>query len=252
MDSMTIAQIIEEENRLALSAKDRGIFNDFALAGIELVASNFGALPGPYFLFAAEIAAMRKHAVLAYLSALRLHRTQCALNLRIMLEFNSIALFALSSPDPAQIIGPDFGAEAPRVEDKTKTRAFAWLTREFPRLNARIRKAKRALDEWEAHGGIHPAGMTFDFDQIGDSFYNATFFDRNELIDYAALSLLQVGDFSIGVMQSILEVNKSLAVLEIRPETESRLAQLERLGARAMEAARRPGGPFASVSSQEL
>ena len=152
--SISLPEIIAEEHRLALAAgQDHSRLHEFTTRGLSLIANDNFTIDKSRYIFAACMAAVRKHVILAYLSAVRRHRAQCALNLRIMLEYACAALFALGEPNEAKVIGsqPD---GSPLTQDRTKERAYKWLVKHHGEVSARFKTARDGISKFEAHGGI--------------------------------------------------------------------------------------------------
>ena len=145
--------------------------------------------------------------ILAYLSAVRRHRAQCALNLRIMLEYACVALFALGEPDEAKVIGSEPDG-SPLMQDRTKERAYKWLDKHHVEVSARFKKAKVGISKFEAHGGVIGTGAVFDWDRLGGDEFYASFFDEGG-IEMVHVSLWQIGNFSMGVMSALVIVNRT-------------------------------------------
>ena len=75
--------------------------------------------------FGRLFALMKKHHMLAFLSALRLHRVQAMLNLRQVLEAGAGAAYAIANPDVRDFVDIDaFGIMDPlKADEKTLSMA---------------------------------------------------------------------------------------------------------------------------------
>ena len=246
----TMAEIIDKEHSLAADAPvkyDR--LHEFSVRALDLLVSDFGTVKRSHRLFAAEMAIMRKHAILAYLSAVRRHRGQCALNLRIMLEYASVACYALAEPDDCKIIGTDNDGKLIR-DDKTKERSFKWMNVNYPKPSAIFKLNRDAFNKYEAHGGVLGTRGVFDWGQEGGEVFEMTFFDEGEP-DLVPLSLWQVGDFAMGVLATLLEVNSSYKTITLYQGVGDQFNMVTRLAHSVLNELKAPGGVFQFIDVDE-
>ena len=97
----TLEEIVESERSMFLDGEARyGRHFRYALAAtMHLSLCIVSVDPDRWDTFGRLFSLMKKHHMLAFLSALRLHRVQAMLNLRQVLEAGAGAAYAIENPD---------------------------------------------------------------------------------------------------------------------------------------------------------
>lgn len=163
---------------------------------------------------------MKKQHMLAFLSALRLHKVQAMLNLRQVLEAGAAAAYAIANPDVHDFVDIDqFGIMDPS-QDLTNRR-YRWLNEYYPAKSSWIKETKGQINVQTAHANIISGDSTFRVADGGD-WVSTTFFDVEDeyfvktdiwLISSVAITLM---DFFFGVADDAARSGR--AVMEFRPD----------------------------------
>src|SRR5262249_12154339 len=97
----TVEEIIESERDPVLTADQR--YGDYSRHASEcslFLSRCIRSVDRDRMMFARFLSLLKKHHMLALLSALRLHKVQTMMNLRQVLEAGAAAAFAISNPEP--------------------------------------------------------------------------------------------------------------------------------------------------------
>jgi hypothetical protein len=162
---------------------------------------------------------MKKHHTLAFLSALRLHKVQAMVNLRLVLEAGAGAAYAIASPDIRGFADIDaFGI----MESKKLSKQYKWLKDHYPEASKDIEDIKKQINDQNAHANIISAHATFLADPATE-VVALPFFDVEDermvqtdlwRISRAAITLM---DLFYGVTKDVaLEIGRS--VVDFRPD----------------------------------
>ena len=164
---------------------------------------------------------MKKQHMLAFLSALRLHKVQAMLNLRQVLEAGAAAAYAIANPDVRDFVDIDpFNIMDP--SQKLTKKRYRWLDENYPAGSKWIAATKDRINNETAHANlvsadaIYRAGQTADvadlpFFDIEDEYFVQT---NLWLISSVAITLM---DLFYGETEGVARA-KGRSVLEFRPD----------------------------------
>jgi hypothetical protein len=163
----TFEELVDSERSLVLSAEARygkyylnaracSIFVSRSIESVEL---------SHHDTFGRFFAQLKKHQMLALLSAVRLHKVQSMMNLRQVLEAGAAAAFAIANPEMHHFVDTDENGLVDPLRNSPKS-AIAGLTNTFQPVLRRSRRKKSLSTEphcWQlSHRsqpsiGRHPA-----------------------------------------------------------------------------------------------
>ena len=150
---------------------------------------------------------MKKHHMLAFLSALRLHKVQAMLNLRHVLEAGAGAAYAIANPDVRGFADIDaFGIMDP---SKKLSKHYKWLNDNYPNKSKWIAETKGQINNQTAHANIVSADATFRGGQTED-VVDLPFFDA-EHKDLVQADLRLISIVAITLMDLFYGVTKDVA-----------------------------------------
>src|SRR5271166_5765128 len=194
---------------------------------------------------------MKKQHMLAFLSALRLHKVQAMLNLRQVLEAGAGAAYAIANPNIRDFADIDaFGIMDP--SQKLAGKRYRWLRENYPEASKRIEDIKKEINDQNAHANIVSADATFRVGHTKD-IVDLPFFDVEDEY-FVKADLWRIGSAAITLMDLFYGVTESVAratgqsVLEFRPDfpntieglvAESNALQREIIGSDRYKAAMR-------------
>ena len=204
-DNYTLEDLINKEQDLALSAGTaHGEYFTHAVQMITLLNNMVLSIDIPTrFLFVAFLSQVKKHIVLALLSAVRRHHVQTGMNLRQVLEASGWAAYALAFEDLSlfQVVGPN-GLEVP---DRLKGAMHSWLATNYPVKSQEMRRLKDQINKSVAHANIAYAFQTFNLGKDKPGFVT-TYFDGED--DFRIKTdLLMIANFTMGILQLFSTVN---------------------------------------------
>jgi hypothetical protein len=164
---------------------------------------------------------MKKHHMLAFLSALRLHKVQAMMDLRHVLEAGAAAAYAILNPDIHDFVEVDpFGIMDP--SQKLTRNRYGWLNENYPDKSKWISETKDRINNQTAHANIISADSTFRMED-GDGRAATSFFDIEDeyfakadlwLISSAAITLM---DLFYGVANGVAQAT-GRSVVEFRAD----------------------------------
>ena len=118
---------------------------------------------------------MKKQHMLAFLSALRLHKVQAMLNLRQVLEAGAAAAYAIANPDVRDFVDIDpFNIMDP--SRKLTGKRYRWLDENYPAGSKWIAATKDRINNETAHANLVSADAIYRAGQTAD-VANLPFFD---------------------------------------------------------------------------
>jgi hypothetical protein len=122
------------------------------------------------------LALTKKHQILAFLSALRLHRVQAKMDLRQALEAGSAAAYAIANPGIEGFLDIDaFGIMDPS-QGPAKAR-YRWLAKHYPEQSDWIKQTTKAqINEESAHANVISGDSNFRI-AAGGAMADTPFFD---------------------------------------------------------------------------
>jgi len=221
----TIGDIIESESQMILHGAER--FGNYFINASEfnnLLQQFIKSVDLDRFIFVMFLSQIRKHHLLAHLSAVRLHHIQAMMNLRQMLEAGSCAAYAIANPDQAGFADIDENGIIDPSQELTKKR-YKWLEDNFKKGSDAIKNMKGAINDSTAHSNIVYAHKNFRFDGEQEKFVTP-FFDIED-DHFVKTDLWQIGNVAMGLMDLFYGVNKNLDVIKFVDDFIPRLRSLE-------------------------
>lgn len=237
----TFEDIIDSEREMFLTATER--YGDFFVNAHEfnvLLNEFIKSVDPNRFIFAMFLSQIRKHAVLALLSAVRLHHVQTSMNLRQVLEAGSCAAYSIANIESEDFADFDENGFMDPSQKLTKKR-YEWLGENFPAGSTAILNMKKIINSSSAHANIIYAHNNFRFDEKASKF-STPFFDIEDK-HWVKTDLWAVGNIVMCLMDLFYGVNKDQNVIKFIDDFVPRLKALEeenhRLKAMAMTEANR-------------
>ena len=159
-------------------------------------------------IFGRLLSLMKKHHMLAFLSALRLHHVQAMMNLRQVLEAGAAAAYCIANPKVEDFVDIDpFGLTDPSKKGPTQKR-YKWLDENCPTQSTWIKKQKGLINGQTAHANIVSGDRTFlVVDGAGAS---TPFFDLEDEA-LVRLDLWQIGSAAVRLMLLFHDVTGDVA-----------------------------------------
>jgi hypothetical protein len=163
---------------------------------------------------------MKKQHMLAFLSALRLHKVQAMLNLRQVLEAGAGAAYAIANPNVQGFADIDaFGIMDP--SKKLAIKRYRWLDKYYPDRSKWIADTKGRINEQTAHANIVSADATFRAGQTAD-IVDLPFFDAEDEY-FVQADLWFISGVAIRLMDLFYKVTEDVARASGRSVLEFRL-----------------------------
>jgi len=221
-DIETINDILEAENDLFLSAetaygeafKNVFEFNDLLSHSIKEVRPDAWV----FILFLGQI---KKHNMLALLSAVRLHHVQAMLKVRQVLEAGVNAAYGLVHPNKEDFVVEDNGVlTTPKALDNKRRK---WLEDNHTDRSACIKNMKDSINKSCAHSSIVYAFNNFS---MTDHTFHTPFFD-NAAEHWVKTDLWMIGNITMALIDLFYGVNKEASLLTFEDDFIPRLKQLE-------------------------
>lgn len=209
MKQGNVSEIIQTELDLLKEAPtEYGDFFKHAMASIRLVQSSIASIDSQGWLFIALLAQIRKHQLLSFFSAVKLHHVQAFMNLRQLLEYVADASYALANPNPDDFVEttPEGILKTPK---KLRGKRYNWLKNNYPNGSKAIEDMKKVIQS-SAHSNLIDTYRIFKFEyKENDKLTELTtgFFDFKD--DYHIKSdLWTIGNISMGLMDLFYGINK--------------------------------------------
>jgi hypothetical protein len=220
----TLEEILETERDLVLTADQRyGNYSrharecSFFLSHCILSATRAG------MMFMRFFSLLKKHHMLALLSALRLHKVQAMMDLRQVPEAGAAAAFAIANPEPEHFATTDAQGFIDPSQALTKKR-YQWLDKKFPAGSAVIKEKKARINDNFAHANLVLTGQTFAVNETGSEI-TTPFFDLEDEFQVKS-DLWLTASISIELMDLLYGINLGCGVVKFIPTFESDLNQL--------------------------
>jgi hypothetical protein len=206
----TIGQIIDSEREMVLTAPQRyGKYYETALEGSMLITKFLEAIDPDRSVFASFLSLLKKHHTLALFSAIRLHKVQAMMNLRLTLEAGACAAFAIANPDRAHFVDADqYGILDPVPAGKR----YRWLDQNYSASSTTINEIKKQINTSTTHANLIATHNTFRPDYEAGLFV-APFFDMEDE-HYVKIDLFMVGDVALILLLFFYEVNEGRNVIK--------------------------------------
>jgi hypothetical protein len=218
----TLEQIVDSERSMFLDAESRyGRYFKFARTStmyltLCVVAVEYDRSD----TFGRFFSLMKKHHTLAFLSALRLHKVQAMVNLRLVLEAGAGAAYAIANPDFRGFA--DIDAFGIMDTSKKLSKQYKWLKDHYPEASKDIEDIKKQINDQNAHANIISAHATFLADPATDVVALPFFDAEDEHI--VQTDLWRIGRAAITLMELFYGITKEVAleigrsVVEFRPD----------------------------------
>jgi len=206
MRQSSLSEIIKTEYRLLNEAPQK--YGDFFKHGVDsfrLLQSFVITIKDEGWLFVAFLSHLKKHHLLALLSAVRRHHVQFVMNLRQVLESGTNASYALGNHNP-----DDFALSTPEgileIPEKLKKKRYKWLEKNYPKGSAAIISMKKLMQS-PSHSNIIDAHRTFKYEAKGKTAQLKTpFFDFEK--DFQIKSnLWSLANMAMGLMDLFYGIN---------------------------------------------
>jgi hypothetical protein len=216
----TIEEIIDSERVMALdgAARYRRYYKHKRNAALYLTLCVVSVERDRSDTFGRLLSLMKKQQMLAFLSALRLHRVQAMMNLRQVLEAGAAAAYAIANPKVEDFVDIDACGIMDPSQELTKKR-YRWLAENHLVKSNWIKDKKDQINVQTAHANILSGDGTFRVIDGGKTA-STPFFDIEDfvkidlwLISSIAITLM---DLFYGVADSVARLGRS--VVEVRPD----------------------------------
>jgi len=219
----TVEEIIESERDLVLTADQRyGDFSRHARECSIFLSRCIISVDRDRMMFARFFSLLKKHHMLALLSALRLHKVQTMINLRQVLEAGAAAAFAIANPEAEHFATTDAQGFIDPSQELTKKR-HQWLDKNSPAGSAAIREKKDRINDTFAHANVVSTNQTFEVNEAINEI-STPFFDVEDEFQ-VKVDLWLTASISIELMELLYGVNKGRDVVKFIPNFESDLHQ---------------------------
>lgn len=207
----TIAEMFESERLMVLEAHERyPAYYAHAEEAVNFLSNFIKSIKADRWIFGSFLSQVKKHALLALFSTVRLHRVQAMMDLRQVLEAGTAAAFAIVHPKHEHFVTIDEKGLVDASPQLAKKR-YAWLADNYPKSSASIKGQKDLINGFMAHANLVAADGNFRVSDRGDSF-DAPFFDLEDE-HFVKTDLWMIGDIAIGLMQLFYLVNNEHGVI---------------------------------------
>jgi hypothetical protein len=219
----TFEEVVESEQQMVLKADDRfgkywttaresSIFLSRCVASFNHDRMNFGRF----------IAILKKHHMLAILSAVRLHKSQAMMNLRQALEAGATAAFALANPEDKHFLKWEDGLI--QLPKNLPGKRYDWLAEHHKELSDAIKSKKDLINNSQSHANVVASHSIF---RVDGEQANVPFFDQEDAY-HVQTDLWLCAAVALDVMKLLREVNTGLDVAEFTENFDNHLLVLER------------------------
>jgi hypothetical protein len=219
IEGMTLFDFSQSENLLTRNNHGAaGDYATFAEASTAVFSQVVEGVPRSYFLFMGVYSMVRKHLVLAVLSALRQHKVQSALNLRQAIEGTVVMLFLIAKPAPFEMKDGDDS-----IPEKLNREARKWIAAEYPDRSEKLKSFKDDINRTDSHTNIVNSYATFDYEHIERGFSENRFFDRDDR-EILFMSLWNVGHITTHIVSAFAQVIVDHGrAFEINPQIDAQI-----------------------------
>jgi hypothetical protein len=183
-----------------------------------------------FLIFLSQI---RKHHMLAILSAARLHHVQMVMNLRQVLEAGATAAYAIGNPRTEDYAkSTELGLL--EVPEELSKKRYKWLEEKYPNGSEVIKRLKKQIQQ-SSHSNIVDAYRSFKIKDTQKLLEIQTpFFDlRNDF--QIKSDFWVIGNVAMGLTDLFYGVNKDYNVLTFADDFVTRLKLFERENNRLKE-----------------
>ncbi len=219
----SIDEMLNSERLMVLEAHER--FPDYyphAEEAAHFLSTFVKSIGRKHWIFASFLSLIKKHAMLALFSTVRLHRVQAMMDLRQVIESASNAAYALVHPCEAHFLemGDDKVLRSPRGLAKKR---YEWLEANFPRKSSSLKAQKNLINEHAAHSSLI---ITSDNIEINPSDFRAPFFDIED--DHLVKTdLWLIGNISVGIIELFYLISREIPSIVFVDDLIPRLNKLQ-------------------------
>jgi hypothetical protein len=205
----TIEEITESERQMVLTAKERfGRHFVNARAGSVFLSQCIVSVDHDRMNFGRFLALLKKHHMLAIMSAVRLHKVQAMMNLRQVIEAGAAAAFAIANPEDRHFFKVDAN-NIITLPPKLTEKRYRWLEQNFKAGSDAIKAKKELINNAQSHANVVSA------DNIEDDYYVRT-------------DLWLASAIALDLMDLFYGVNKERSVIGFIDDFPVFLAKFER------------------------
>jgi hypothetical protein len=225
--SATLEDIIKSEYSMVKDGAS--LYGDYyknALALFNLLQNFLLNCSAEKIIFCSFLGQIKKHSLLAILSALRRQDTQAMMNLRQVLESSALAAYSIAEGDYNNFLSDD-NEEIIKNASKFKNDAYKWLNKNYKKGSDSIHAMKKLINKSSAHANILISHKNIRLNSEGDTV-EIPFFDfKDEYLVKTAL--WQTANIIMGVLDLFYGINKEYKAIQFIPDFPQRLKTLERL-----------------------
>jgi hypothetical protein len=226
----TLHELIEEEYaRTAVACERYGKPATLALKGLALLNTFVVSVDHDKTLVAALIFALRKPALLSFLSYARAHTSQGEFNARQLIEFSSLVAYMMAHPDFSVISSSTDGARKFITNKKMNDKIYLWMNAEHLEISSLLKEVKAQINDTASHASVFLTSFTFEWnDEVpSDGVFQGSFFDiiDDEVLMIYMLSIARVIMLSLELIRRTGEKHGGIVFAE---RFEQELYQFER------------------------
>jgi hypothetical protein len=206
MNQSTIEEIIDSEALLSATAAEHyGIYYLHARNVTTFFSKCLTSIDPGYDFFAGFYAHVKKHHLLALLSAIRLHYVQSQMNIRQVIEGGAWATYALAHTEADHFVHIDKrGILRPKTELSNKR--DQWLAERFLKNWSYLRGLRSQINKYGTHANLVVSHKVLRRSEGGRE-WNMPFFDFTE--DYHVYTnLWSIAGIGISLMDLFLGANQ--------------------------------------------
>jgi hypothetical protein len=203
----TIEEIIDSEALLAATAPEQyGMYYLHARNVTIFISKCLASIDPGYDFFAGFYAHVKKHHLLALLSAVRLHYVQTQMDIRQVVEGGAWAAYALTHTEAREFVHIDKrGILRPKTELSNKR--DQWLTDKFPKNWSYLRGVRSQINKYGTHANLVVSWKVLQQSSSGRE-WNMPFFDLTDDY-YVYTNLWIIAGIGISLMDLFLGANHS-------------------------------------------
>ena len=218
----TLQELAESERQMVLEAEARfGKYWVEARASSIFLSRCIIAIDHDRMHVGRFNAILKKHHLLAIMSAVRLHKSQAMWNLRQVLEAGAHAAFAIANPGDEHFFKWENGLLV--LPPKLPGKRYDWLAQNHKPFSDAIKAKKDMLNELQTYANVVAAHGVFRIE--GDQV-QAPFFDVEDEY-HVKLDLWLAAAVALDVMKLFREVNQGHNVIEFFEGFDAHLTTLE-------------------------
>lgn len=220
----TIGDIVESEKSMFLNASDK--YGEFFINAAEishLLNKFIKSVDLDHYIFALFLSQIKKHHMLALMSAVRLHKNQMGMNLRQVIEAGSWAAFAIANTGIENFCETDSSGSL-SVPKKLKSKKYKWLDDNFAEGSKTLKNMKKNIDDSMAHSNIIYGHKTFK-ENLKENKFEIPFFDYEDDF-HVKTDLWQIANIGYGLMDLFYGINKKYGGIVFADDFLTRIREL--------------------------